>query len=154
MTFDELPLYQAVYRVYGSVEKPGSDDWTSNNAKTAYKLVLLQIVENEAWTEHGIPYSMERVVEVWRSLRKDVKVRLKCEASLKHGSPCFYANRGVGACSDEGDLDRIIPASRGGEYTVENRLSVCSTHNRARGDQTIEEYLAAPVLSTANRSDS
>ena len=105
MTFDELPLYQAVYRVYTSVEKPGSDDWISSNAKTAYKLVLLQIVENEAWTEHGIPYSMERVVEVWRDLRKVPKTRLKCEVSLKHGPQCFYAHRGVGPCSEEVDLD-------------------------------------------------
>jgi hypothetical protein len=145
MTFDELPLYQAVYRVYASVEKPGSDDWISSNAKAACKLVLLQIVENEAWTEHGIPYSMERVVEVWRDLRKAPKTRLKCEVSLKHGSQCFYVHRGIGPCSCEVDLDRIIPESRGGQYTIENCLIVCSTHNRSRGDQSIEDFLTASL---------
>src|SRR5688572_4720756 len=120
MTFDELPLYQAVYRVYSAVEKPGSDEWISNSAKTAYKFVLMQIVEDEAWTSEGIPYSMERVVEVWRDIRKQVKSRLKCEVSLVHGTRCFYADRGVGPCSGEVDLDRIIPETRGGGYTVEN----------------------------------
>jgi len=71
--------------------------------------VLMQIVESGGWTDQGIPYSMERVVEVWRDLRKVPKTRLKCEVSLTHGSGCFYANRGVGVCSDEVDLDRIIP---------------------------------------------
>src|SRR5262245_24863451 len=97
MNFNELPLYQAVYRVYSRVEKPGSDDWISTNAKAAYKYVLSQIVEDEAWTEEGIPYSLERVVEVWRELRKNLKARLKCEVSLTQGRmACFYANRGVG----------------------------------------------------------
>ncbi len=143
MTFDELPLYQAVHRVYTSVEKPGSDDWISNSAKTAYRLVLMQIVESGSWTEQGIPYSMERVVEVWRDLRKVPKTRLKCEVSLTHGSTCFYANRGAGPCSNEVDLDRILPETRGGQYTVENCIIVCSTHNRSRGDRTIEDFLAA-----------
>ena len=63
---------------------------------------------------------MERVVEVWRDLRKVPKTRLKCEVSLTHGSTCFYANRGAGPCCNEVDLDRIIPETRGGQYTVEN----------------------------------
>jgi hypothetical protein len=129
--------------VYVASHKPGSDDWISSNAKAAYKLVLLQIVESEAWTEHGIPYPMERVVEVWRELRKVPKARLKCEVSLKHGSQCFYAHRGVGACSDEVDLDRILPEVRGGEYTVENCVIACSAHNRSRGSTPIEAFLAA-----------
>ena len=145
MTFNELPLYQAVHRVYTSVEKPGSDDWISASAKTAYRLVLMQIVESGSWTEQGIPYSMERVVEVWRDLRKNPNNRLKCEVSLAHGPRCFYADRGLGPCSDELDLDRIIPETRGGRYTLENCMIVCSTHNRARGDRTIEHFLAATL---------
>ena len=154
MRFNELPLYQAVYRVYCGVEKPGSDDWISKNAKAAYKLVLTQIVEDEAWTPEGIPYPLERVVEVWRELRKVVKTRLKCEVSSLHGCRCFYADRGVGPCSDDVDLDRIIPESRGGEYTVANCVIACSFHNRSRGDGTIEQFLAsgnaanAPVTAT------
>jgi hypothetical protein len=145
MTFEELPLYQAVYRVFQSVEKPGSDDWISSNAKMAYKLVLLQIVEQEGWTDEGIFYPMQRIVEVWRDLRKVVKTRLKCEVSLTHGSRCFWAERGVGPCSEEVDLDRIIPESRGGKYQVENCMIVCSYHNRSRGDRFIEEYLGSSL---------
>jgi hypothetical protein len=141
MTFDGLPLYQAVYRVYSVVEKPGSDDWISKNAKAAYKLVLMQIVEDEGWTADGIPYSMDHVVEVWRDIRKQPKSRLKCDVSLTHGPHCFDANRGLGDCSDEVDLDRIVPETRGGQYTVENCIIACSAHNRSRGDQSIEDFI-------------
>lgn len=143
MTFDDLPLYQAVHKVYQAVEQPGSDDWISHNAKRAYSLVLTEIVNSGGWTEQGIPWSMERVVEVWRDLRKAPKARLKCEVSLTHGSRCFYANRNAGPCSAEVDLDRIIPESRGGQYTLENCIIVCSAHNRARGDRLIEDFLVA-----------
>lgn len=141
MTFADLPLYKAVYRVFMAVEKPGSDEWISQNAKTAYKLVLLQIVDDEAWTEQGIPYSQDRVIEVWRTLRKNLTTRLKCQVASMHGSRCFYANRGLGACSEEVDLDRIVPEDRGGKYTVENCVVVCSFHNRSRGKQSVEEYV-------------
>jgi hypothetical protein len=32
MRFAELPLYQAVYRVFGRVDTPGSEDWTRRRA--------------------------------------------------------------------------------------------------------------------------
>jgi hypothetical protein len=143
MRFDEMSLYIAVHRVYACVEKPGSDDWISENAKAAYKLVLMQLVEMEGWTDHGIAYSMERMVQVWRDMRKAPKIRLKCEVILAHGGKCFYAGRGVGPCSDEADLDRIVPESRGGRYAIENCVVACTAHNRARGDRAIEEYLGA-----------
>jgi hypothetical protein len=149
VTFDELPLYQAVHKVYSRVERPGSDDWISRHAASAYKHVLMQIVEDEAWTDQGIPYSLERVVEVWRELRKVPRARLKCEVSLAHGGVCFFANRGLGACSSDVDLDRIIPESRGGTYCVENCVLVCSHHNRARGNRSVEDFLRSESATSA-----
>jgi 5-methylcytosine-specific restriction endonuclease McrA len=58
-----------------------------------------------------------------------------------HGVRCFYANRGVGPCSDEVELDRIIPEARGGVYSLANCLIACSSHNGRRQDRTIEDYL-------------
>src|SRR5262249_12562791 len=103
----------------------------------------MQIVEDEAWTEQGIPYTPDRVVEVWRDIRKNQQIKLKCQVSIVHGCQCFYANRGLGECSDEVDLDRLIPESRGGKYTVENCVIACSFHNRASGDRNIEEFLSS-----------
>jgi 5-methylcytosine-specific restriction endonuclease McrA len=145
MTFAELHLYQAVYRVFGSVDSPGSEDWTRRRASEIYKLVLHEIVDSEGWTDQGIPYSREQVIDVWLDLRKNTKNRLKCQVSLIHGSHCFYASRGLGACSAEVELDRIVPASRGGEYTLENCLIACAQHNGTRGDRSIEDYLASAM---------
>ncbi len=79
------------------------------------------------------------------NIRKNTKNRLKCDVSIAHGRNCFYANRGLGECSEEVELDRIVPESRGGRYTLENCLIACAKHNGARGDQSIEVYLASAV---------
>jgi hypothetical protein len=145
MTFADLSLYQAVYRVFGKVDNPGSEDWTRRRASEIYKLVLYEIVDNDAWTEQGVPYSRDRVIDVWVDIRKNPKNRLKCQVSLTHGSRCFYADRGLGPCSDEVEVDRIVPASRGGPYTLENCVIACAQHNGARGDRTIEDFLGSIV---------
>jgi hypothetical protein len=148
MTFAELSLYQAVYRVFGRLEKPGSEDWNLQRNKELYKLVLFELVDMGGYTEQGIPYSLERVVEVWRDIRKNLKNRLKCEVSLIHGGRCFYAHRGVGDCAEEVELDRIVPETRGGQYTVENCVIACTRHNAARGNRSIEDYLTSAVQNT------
>ncbi len=139
--FVDIPLYLAVYRVYNRTYKAAAEKWISSHAKTTYKLVLQQIVDDEAWSDEGIPWSMNRVVDVWRQLRKQKRLRLTCQVVKIHGAQCFYARRGVGDCSSEVDLDRIIPGNRGGRYTLNNCVIACSFHNRSRGDQSIEEYL-------------
>jgi hypothetical protein len=148
ITFNDLPLYMATYHVYQTVEKPGSDDWISSNAKSAYKLVLWQMVDDEAWSDAGLAVSMEQVVRAWRHLRKVKKLRLLCRVASLHGSRCFYADRGVGPCSDGIDLDRILPGSRGGHYTLQNCIVACSAHNRSRGDSFLEDYLARRQVAT------
>jgi hypothetical protein len=152
MIFDELPLYIAVLRVYVQVDRPGSDDWISKHAARAYKLVLSQLVDDEAWTDQGLPYSQDRVVEVWRQLRKQPKLRRTCEAAIVYGRQCFYANRGLGDCSPDVDLDRIVPGARGGDYSLRNCVVSCSRHNRSRGDQVIEQYLMTASNETATES--
>lgn len=141
MLFDELPLYVAVHQVYTRVPRPGSDEWISTRAKAAYKLVLEQIVDNETWSDKGIPWSMERVSRAWRQIRKQKKCRLLCKVAAIHGSRCFYEHRGLGNCCPDVDLDRILPGNRGGVYTLKNCIISCSLHNRSRGDMPIEEFL-------------
>jgi hypothetical protein len=141
MTFDDFPLYLAVFKVYATAERPGSDDWIGRHATRAYKLVLGQLVDDEAWTECGLPYSLDRVVDVWRQLRKQPKLRRTCEVAMVFGRSCFYANRGLGNCSPDVDLDRILPGSRDGQYEFRNCIIACSRHNRSRGDMSIEQYL-------------
>jgi hypothetical protein len=140
MRFDELPLNVAVFQVFESVYQPGSDEWLSCRANEARGRVVELLLEDPA--RSVIPTVLE-VVAIWRGLRKAPEShRLKCAVAKRYGQyRCFYAGRGLGDCSDEVDLDQIIPAARGGRYTVENCLIVCSRHNRGRGCATIEDYL-------------
>jgi hypothetical protein len=132
------------------VEKPAGEPWLDNIRET-YKLVLREIVDCGCFPDEGIPWSVEQTRTAWRQLRKTAgdKLKLTCEVAVIHGSHCFYDNRGVGECSVEVDLDRIVPESRGGRYSIENCLIACSKHNRSRGDQTIESFL----LTEPSRTD-
>ncbi len=141
MLFHDLPLFIATHQVYERVSRPGSDEWISTRSKATCKLVLQQIVDDEAWTIEGIPWGPERVLQAWRQIRKQKKLRLLCRVARTHGARCFYEHRGIGPCSPDIDLDRIIPANRGGAYTLKNCVICCSLHNRSRGDLPIEEFL-------------
>ena len=83
------------------------------------------------------------MIHAWVGYRKNGgRNDLLIRCAKFHGRRCFFGARGLGECSDDIDLDRIIPGSRGGEYTVENCFLACSRHNRQRGDRSIEAYLA------------
>ena len=142
MTFDDLPLYDAVYAVRKAMEaageNPGSDDWTADEQKRREltgRIVAALTTDTE-----------QRMIDAFIGFRKSPnvdgkkKIELIMDVRRAHGDQCFYRGRGRGECSEEVDLDRIVPGSRGGRYTVENCMLVCSRHNRMRGDQAIEEF--------------
>ncbi len=143
MTFDELPLFEAIYDLRREMETdgeaPGSDSWTSDEGKRVEltRRLLAKLIANVD----------QRFIDAWIRFRKgsDVdgkkKTELTIEVARAHGTRCFYANRGLGECSTDIDLDRIVPGSRGGKYTVENCVISCGRHNRSRGDASIEDLL-------------
>lgn len=143
MTADELPTFIAIYRVERLIDERrtagedlppfGSDDWLIDPARRADLLSMIQsfLVPDESLLRNYIRYRKSG----------DKRLRLMVEVAIAHGATCFFRGRGRGECSDEVDLDRIVPGSRGGEYTLENCQIACSRHNRERGDRTIEEYL-------------
>ena len=77
--------------------------------------------------------------------RKSSKRKLLAELIEVHGSRCIYAGRGLGECSDELEVDRIRPGSKGGEYTMANCVVSCRSHNGARSDKSFEDYIGGPV---------
>jgi hypothetical protein len=145
MTFDELDLYLAVHRVYQRLEsqgqEPASDGWIRRRSDEAYILVLQQIVVDRSHTDQGIRWSKDRVLDAWTHLRKGTKTRLTCDVAIAFGRRCFYAGRGLGECSLDINVDRIVAGSRGGTYDLKNCLVVCSNHNQSRQDLPIEEFL-------------
>jgi len=143
MTFDELPLMEAIYDVRREMEAenecPGSDTWTSDETK---RIELTQRI----LTRFSLNVD-QQMIDAWIKFRKSSdadgkkKAEWIVEVARAHGNRCFYADRGLGECSNDVDLDRIIPGSRGGKYSVENCVISCGKHNRSRGDASIEDLL-------------
>jgi len=141
MKFNELPLYEAVYDVVQQMiengESPGSDKWTMFESETLARRIQQRL-------PIGAPFTKSEMMDAWIRFRKSVgrKAELIVETARKHGRHCFYRGRGLGECSDELSIDRIIPGSRGGQYDIRNCVIACLKHNEQRGDLSIEEYLS------------
>ncbi len=145
LTFEEFPFVLSLYRVYMREQRPGADiHWVGANLMATYAKVVNQMIEDRLCV-NGVPYSADWVANVWMSMRKSGPdgIRLKCEVAMSNGGVfcCFYAPRNVGPCSQDVSLDRLVPGSRGGEYTVANSVIACAKHNSSRSNQPIEEYL-------------
>jgi hypothetical protein len=150
MRFDDLPLYCAIAKVRdkiktlskdGHIEPLGSEYWQRGEGS----IELTRMITDELITEAN-----ELYVDAFVKYRKGVSVddegnkKLDIIASLASGfkTPrCFYHNRGLGDCSEDVDLDRILPGSQGGKYSVANCVLACSRHNRQRGDLNFIEFL-------------
>ncbi len=142
MTFDELPLFVAVWKVYMQTDQRGSDEWTGRKSRAMYKAVLQQIVDDDSFTEGGIPWGIDRVIDVWLQIRKGgEKIKTLCETAESYGLECWYRYRVSTPCSGDVDLDRLRPGSRGGVYCLSNCVIACSFHNRSRGDKPIEDFI-------------
>lgn len=141
--FEELPLYVAAWKVYSQTENHGSDDWPIKKRDVLCQRVLHQLVEDGAYKEFGIPWGPDRIIDAWMNIRKspEGKTAILCEVAVCYGQNCFYQYRGLGRCSGEIELDRILPGSRDGKYTVSNCVISCSFHNRSRGNLSIENFI-------------
>lgn len=142
MTFDELPLYEAVYDVYRLVDNPRSERWLTADAE-----VLCRNIQDHLPIGH--PYKMSDMLDAWMRFGKSgtveggaKKLELLVSVARLHGRKCFWASRGLGECTSEVTIDRLLPGSRGGLYSPENCILACSFHNSQRADRTIEEYLS------------
>jgi len=145
MTFDEIPIYVAMYRVENLIQERisdgeavppfGSDSWIVDPERRSEMLSMIQ----------GFLRHDESLLGNYVRYRKsgDKKLRLIAQVAILRGTTCFFENRGLGDCSEEIELDRILPGSRGGEYTVENCQIACRKHNQERGDKSIEQYLSS-----------
>lgn len=143
MRFDELPLYESVYDVYRTVDNPRSEVWLIEQAK---KEELVRRIQQALPMD--APYRSIDMVGVWIAFGKSSnvsesikKAELIVMVARMHGRRCFYAGRGLGDCSAELQIDRLIPGSRNGPYTVANCVLACSYHNSQRGDKNLEAYL-------------
>lgn len=136
MTFDDLPLYEAIYDTKRDHPKLPGDPVISSDRDDVMRAVCEYL---------PIPcrYSVDDIMRAWVQYRKSGgNSELTVRVAKMHGRRCFMRGRGKGECSSLVHLDRIVPGCRGGEYTVENCVLLCSTHNVSRGGRSIEEYLS------------
>lgn len=144
MLFSEIPLYQAIHRVRKSIvsdgEKPGAEEWfiDDDKRKEFCRRVISEMIDvDAAIIKAAVQFRKGPSVDGYK------KVELTLDVAALHGGVCFYANRGLGECSSDVHLDRIVPGSRGGKYSLANCVLACGAHNTARGDMTIEDFLAS-----------
>lgn len=140
MTFEEIPLYEAIHDVYRMVDSPRADHWQ----RPPFNERLCRQIQ--ACLPIGSPFLMEQMLVAWSLYGKSAavadgirKLELSVFVARAHGRQCFWANRGRGECSTEVQLDRLLP---GGPYCVENCVIACAFHNGQRGDRSVEAYLA------------
>jgi len=143
LTFDDLPLQEAIKRLF---EDP-------NFVKSE---ILLITDEGREWILQNVvadlpvdmigKYRFEHILLSVNQFRKLNKEQLqKRHIILEHArnmrNPgCFYGGKMSTECSNAVDLDRVKPAKRGGEYTVENTVLSCSKQNRQRGCKEVVNY--------------
>jgi len=147
MRFNELQLYIAVHETYDTLRSPRSDKWITEDADALCRAIGEHL-------PYGHPYQMAQTIEAWTCYGKSgkagdlKKLELTVLVARLHGAKCFWAGRGLGECSQEATLDRLVPGSWDppGEYTLENCVIACTLHNSARGNLSVEEYLRKAEL--------
>lgn len=149
MRFIDFDLYDAIHDVRNELqecgEPIGSDRWISDES---YRSDLCKRVIHKMHKRID-----QDIIDAWVAFRKrakaegtDVnKLALTIEVARLRGRTCFYADRGLGHCSDDVQLERIIPGARGGVYSLANCIIACGSHNASRNDLVIEEYLASAM---------
>lgn len=145
MKFDDFPLMFAVSEVYEEIkaekqieelETPGarSDDWLREEARRLEltKRINLKMIQPD---EELLGAFVKYAKAPKNGCDEKPKLHLMMDVARRHGTTCFYSFKG--GCSDDVDLDRIIP---GGPYSVANCVIACSYHNRQRGNRDFGEY--------------
>ena len=142
MTFLELQLMTAVHRA----ELGGGDPIDSQSRMEVARRVFRTF--SEIYQESYFPFDVDAVVQSHYSYRKQKEARVKAEIALSHGAWCFWLHRDKGPCSDSVDAGHLVAKSHGGELSVANCVIECSSHNRQRGNMTVEEYLTNTEMRT------
>ncbi len=136
ITFDDLPLLEAVRKLY---DEPGFVRTEAMLIEDEGREWVLQQVIAHLPTHCIGRYRFERILLSVNQFRKlNQEHRRKRLIILEHAKnmiehQCFYSGKVQTDCTNEVDLDRVKPGKRGGEYSVENTVLSCSRHNRSRG---------------------
>lgn len=139
MTFDELVLLMAIRQLperWGDLPTDAQRHEFARQVAGRYAIVTGDVM---------FPFSVDDVVGLGMSLRKNKANRVKADIAIAHGAKCFWQHRGKGPCSNEAEAGHVIARCNNGELTVENGMIECRAHNNQRREMTIERYLASDL---------
>lgn len=143
VTFDDLPLHESVRQLFDDPEFVRTESLLIEDAGREW---VIQKVISYLPRDHIGHYRFERILLAVNQFRKlNQEHRKKRLIILEHTrkmtrAECFYKGKVGTECSNEVDLDRVMPGKRGGEYTLRNTVLACSRHNRQRGCKEVAEY--------------
>ena len=143
LTFEELPLQEAVRKVFEYPDFVRSEALLITDAGREW--VLQNVIVNLPSELVG-HYRFEHIllsVNHFRKLGKEAlhKRLIVLEHARNMKEPCCFYRGKVGSdCSNEVDLDRVKPGKRGGKYSIDNTVLSCARHNRSRGCLEVVAY--------------
>lgn len=152
MTFDQLPLYIAIYKTrewigtQPDLYTPSSEKWTGECERQLWALVMDELARDSSWPRDSMPWSIKDVADAYFVMRKsskpdgcmDNKIVLTVKVALVRGRTCFWPNFGNQECNSEINLDRLIP---GDVYSLANCVISCTFHNQQRSNRSVDEYI-------------
>lgn len=145
MRFVDFPLYDAIFEVRQQMilegHSPGEEAWYVD-ADKRFEFTRRVVTQMALDCDQTIINAAIAFRKCPKAEGSDIKkLDLLLQVARLHGRQCFYANRGLGLCSEEVHLDRLVPGARGGVYSIENCVISCGFHNSSKNDKSLEEYL-------------
>ncbi|MEO5729210.1 MAG: HNH endonuclease signature motif containing protein, partial [Byssovorax sp.] len=83
----------------------------------------------------GKPFTSAMKSEAWKSNEVKHGGQPTCETCSQPIVPARRSESGVRPPSNEGQLDHVVPRTRGGNGSLDNAEYLCRTCNRAKSDQ-------------------
>lgn len=140
MTFDELSLCIAIQNAGRCPDTPRSQQQRLDLANRVFP-------EWVAITGDSVfPFNIDSIVHMDSVIRKNKDTRTKVEVAIRHGTSCFWSNRGKGPCCETAECGHILQNCNGGLMSVENCMIECRSHNNQRGAMSVEEYIRSDLL--------
>lgn len=99
----------------------------------------------KALLENGLPYDLDTIEQINQRIengrsRQDALTKMRFEILKRDNFTCQYCGRRAGNGEDVVlHIDHVHPASKGGEWLMENLITSCRECNLGKGDVLLEE---------------
>ena len=138
MKAEDLAIFIAIDDIYPDLPTPRGRWWTQRRAgrRELARRILAAVEPNDEM--------IDRMVVAFDNYGKDVaNHQLLIDVARRDGPRCFWHHhRPDLKCSDDLSVEHLIPRSKGGSDDHRNLVLSCTTHNSARRDMSVEDFIA------------